>query len=150
MVYERLPWHDRFNKPTPQQLRRSLPAEVVAAFDHARSLLRELDGVSEELAWYGHCWRWAIEYRASKDADPLAIVIPSPDDLQIAIPLDRSFLMSLPLNRLKRSVRDGLDLAQEPFDTNWGVWSISQGNLIDDLGDLLERKHRHLRQQLAG
>jgi hypothetical protein len=150
MVYERLPWHDRFNRPTPQQLRRSLPAETLDAFDRARGRLRELEGVFEELAWYGHCWRWSIEYRSSAEADPLAVLIPSPDDLQIAVPLDRSFLMSLPVNRMKRSVRDGLDLAQEPFDTNWGVWSINQGNLIDDLGDLLERKHRYLRQQLAG
>jgi hypothetical protein len=149
MVYERLPWHDRFNKPTPQQLRRGLPSETLALFDQARARLRKLDGVREELSWYGHCWRWAIEYFAHGDSEPLAVLIPSPEDLQIAMPLDRSFITSLPVNRLKRSVRDGLDLAQEPFDTNWGVWSINQGGMIDDLGDLLDRKLRH-RQQLAG
>ena len=41
-------------------------------------------------------------------------------------------------------VRDGLELAQEPFDTRWGIWSVQAVNLIEDLHDLIELKLRHM------
>jgi len=43
--------------------------------------------------------------------------------------------------------RDGLELAQDPFDTRWGVWSIQAEGLLHDVVDLIERKLRHLNRQ---
>jgi len=149
VVYERTPWQDRFNEPTPYQLRCGLPEMSAKLFDRMRSRLRDLDGIEEGVAWYGVCWRWAIEFRLDDDADPLAILIPSPDDLQFAMLLDPAFITSLPLRRMKRVVRDGLDLASEPFDTRWGVWSIQQDSVAEDLEDLAARRRRHLIEQGA-
>jgi hypothetical protein len=145
MVYERIPWEDRFNRPTTQQLRAALSDENASAFDAARKFLKKLNGVEERVTWYGHCWRWSIEYRKPGDSEPLGVLIPSPSDLQLAMPLDTAFVETLPISRMKRSVRDGLELAQAPFDTRWGVWSIQYGQLLDDLRDLFSRrlKHRH-------
>jgi len=109
-----------------------------------RSHLCDLDGVRETVAWHGLCWRWTIEYRINADTDPLAVLIPSPEDLQLAMPLDASFITTLPLRRMKRAVRDGLDLAREPFDTRWGVWSVQQDSVAEDLGDLATRRFNHL------
>lgn len=144
MVYGRLPWTDRFNEPTPRQLRNGLPTEVISLFDRARAHLRGLKGINECTAWYGHCWRWAIEYRTSEQEDPLAILIPSPSDLQLAMPLDPAFLTALPINRLKRAVRDGLDLARDPFDTRWGVWSLQTEPIVEELERLIDRRLTHL------
>jgi len=144
MVDHRLPWRDEFNQPTPKQLRSALPTGTVELFDCAQRTLRNLAGVHEDVAWYGPSWCWALEYRTEQQGEPLAILIPSPDDLQLAMPLDRPFIESLPMSRMRRSVRDGLDLAQEPFDTNWGVWSIGHPTILDDLGDLLRRRMTHL------
>ena len=36
-----------------------------------------------------------------------------------------------------------LDLAREPFDTHWAVWSLPYAGLLDELKDVLRRKHAH-------
>ena len=142
MVYERLPWQDRFRQPSTKELRKALPTDASSLFDTARDHLSHLSDVKEETVWYGESWRWSIEYRTPRSNEPLAVLIPSPEDLQLAMPLEASFISSLPMNRLKRAVRDGLDLAQEPFDTNWGVWSIHP-TVVDDLKDLVNRKLKY-------
>ncbi|UCD75686.1 MAG: hypothetical protein JSV91_01980 [Phycisphaerales bacterium] len=143
-AYHRLPWKDRFNQPTVNVLRKSLPAEAVETLDNLRKRLLSLDGVEEVMAWYGHCWHWTLTYRTTHAKDPLAVVIPSPDDLQLAVPVDPDFAKSLPLKRMKRAVREGLDLAREPFNTRWASWSLQAPKLIDDLMDLVDLKLRHL------
>ena len=144
MVYDRLAWQDRFNEPTPDDLRRGLPVPSGRTFDRVRRHLRKIEGVLEDVGWYGPSWCWAVEYRLSARATPFAILIASPFDLQLAMPLEEAFIMSLPLKRMKRAIRDGLDLAQDPFDTNWGVWSLAPDGLIDDLKDLVDRRIQHL------
>jgi len=114
-----------------------------ALFDAARKHLLEQDGVTESFAWYGECWHWSLEYRTRLSPEPLAVVIPSPADLQLALPLEPEFMESLPLKRMKRAIRDGLELAQEPFHTRWGVWSLAS-TVLDDLQDLIEMKLNHL------
>ena len=47
------------------------------------------------------------------------------------------------MKRLKKSVREGLELAAEPFDTNLAVWFLTAG-LVSDLEDLLQRRVRQL------
>jgi hypothetical protein len=142
--YIRVPWEDRFNRPAVKQLRDGLPARVRPIFDRCRRSLLSLSDVSETLAWYGESWRWAIEYRTKHSDEPLCVVIPSPGDLQLAVPLERDFLNSLSLTRMKRAVRDGLQLAREPFDTHWGIWTLPGTSLVDDLQGLVESKLRHL------
>jgi hypothetical protein len=142
--YQRLPWIDRFNRPSSRQLRDSLPDPAREIFDSIHRRLLELDGVEESLSWYGASWNWTIEFRTKHSDDPLAVLIPSPEDLQLAIPFDRKFASSISVKRMKRAVRDGLELAQEPFDTRWGVWSVVSTNLMDDLQDLIQRKLRYL------
>lgn len=149
--YERLAWADRFQKPSVTQLRESLPAPAQRLFDEIRKHVTELEFVREELVWRGDCWKWTIEFhtRGTKPPhDPLAALVPCPGDLQIALPIDTDFSSSLPVKRMKRAVRDGLELAQEPFDTRWSVWSLggsaAGGSLLEDLQDLIELKFKHL------
>jgi hypothetical protein len=113
-------------------------------FDAARMRLLDLEGVQESAAWYGESWHWTIEYRVDQADEPLALLVPSPIDLQLAVPLDREFTETLPMSRMSRALRDGLELAQEPFDTRWGIWSVHSAGLLDSLQDLVERKLRHL------
>lgn len=145
--YDRLCWVDRFAKPTAKELREPMAGDVKRVYDSVRKHLLMLDGVREELVWYGECWRWCLEYRTRLSPDPLAVIVPSPQDLQLALPLDTEFTSSLPIKRMKRVVRDGLELAQEPFDTRWGVWSLGGNGLLDELQDLIELKLTHLRKR---
>ena len=142
--YERAAWEDRFNRPTVEQLRVPLSAAASKLFDRLRRDVRSLEGVTESFAWHGDCWRWTIEFHTEHSDEPLAVLVPAPLDLQLAVPLDREFVRSLPQRSMKRSVRDGIGLAQDPFDTRWGVWSVQSAGLLDDLVDLIELKLRHL------
>ena len=141
--YVRIAWEDRFNRPTVRQLRDGLPVRVRSLFDRCRKNLLALDTVTETLSWYGESWHWTIAYHSQHSEEPLCLIVPSPNDLQLAIPLDREFLNSLSTRRMKRAVRDGLELAREPFDTHWGIWSLQAASLVDDLQDLVESKLRH-------
>ena len=142
-AYDRPAWEDRFNRPRVAKLRAALDADAAKLFDHLREHLLALEEVSEDLAWHGDCWRWTVEYRTEHSEEPLAVLVPSPADLQLAVPLEPEFIRSLPMRRMKRALRDGVGLAQEPFDTRWGVWSVQAEGLLDDLVDLVETKLRH-------
>ncbi len=140
--YERAAWEDRFNRPTIEALRASLSPAAAKLFTQLRRHLLALDGVTEGFSWHGDCWRWTIEYYTDHSDEPLALLVPSPTDLQLAMPLEREFVRSLSMRRMKRSVREGIGLAQDPFDTRWGVWSIETEGLLEDLTDLIEHKLR--------
>ncbi len=142
--YERTAWEDRFNRPTIAKLRAALDSEATKLFDQLRTHLRSVEGATEKFAWHGACWRWTIEYHTEHSDEPLALLVPSPVDLQLAVPLEREFVRSLPQRHMTRSVRDGIGLAQDPFDTRCGIWSIQSGGLLEDLLDLIDLKLRHL------
>ncbi len=146
-TYGRLAWEARFNEPTAGQLRADLPAEATKHMDKIRRCLLRMDGVVEQFRWYGECWRWSIEYRTKLSTEPLAVLIPSPDDLRLAIPVAGEFLGSLSQSRLPRIVREGLDMARASFDSRWGLWSLDSAVIIDGLIDLIESKRRHLAKQ---
>lgn len=138
------PWTDRFRSPSSADLRDALRPQSKPLFDLLRKHLQQIEGVRESVAWYGDCWHWSLEYRTRLTAEPLAVLVPAPHDLQLALPMDQEFSRTLPLQRLKRAVRDGLDLVQEPYNSRWGVWSINSATLIDELQDLVELKLAHL------
>jgi hypothetical protein len=132
------PWLDRFNEPSIATLRKGLEEDAAAIFDDARKMLLSLaDCMEEQRLWMGDCWHWTICYRLHGFELPVALLIPNPEDLQIAMPLKRSFIESLPQKRLKRSIRDGLELAAAPFHTNWAIWSTPFGGTLVDLKPVL-------------
>jgi hypothetical protein len=153
--YQKIAWADRFQQPSIDLLRDAIGSKPRHNFDVLRKRLLEIDRITETLAWYGDCWKWSIEYRTRLNkppGDPLVVLIPCPQDVQMALPLDRDFAQSISIKRMKRAVRDGLELAQEPFDTRWSVWSLGNGGgagLLDDLQDLIELKLKHLAQRVG-
>jgi hypothetical protein len=137
--YKRLAWADRFRQPTTEGLREGLSGDALRLFTAARKHLLQVEGVEETPAWYGASWRWSLEYRVASRAEPLAVLIPSPQDLQLAIQFDREQVTELARKPMKRAIRDGLELARDPFDTRWAVWSI-QPHLLEDLCKLIDLK----------
>ncbi len=141
-TYNRRAWDDRFRQPAIEQLRADLPEDAAGLFDRLREHLSALDGVVEEVVWYGDCWRWTVQYIIKGQDEALAMLVPSPEDLQLVMPFERGMIDKLPVNQMKRAIRDGLDLAREPFDTRWGVWSVQFANLMDDMTGLIDRKYK--------
>jgi len=138
--HRRIAWLDQYNEPDLKSLRSALNAETRQLFDDMRKGLLAFDGIKEQSRWYGDCWHWTLAYEAPGLDLPLAVLIPAPEDLKLAIPIDESFSSQISVSRMKRTVRDGFDLACEPYDTRWGVWSLVPGTLQSDLLDLAKQK----------
>lgn len=148
--YARPAWGDRFKEPQVKELRAELPNGSAEIFDSMRSVLLEIEGIREFCVWHGDSWRWTIEFRTKKTAPPLAVLIPSPEDLQLAIPFEDGELDHLSTDQLKKTVLEGLELAQEHFDTNWGIWSLQYISMTEQLGGLLQERLSRRRNGHAG
>lgn len=134
--YDRLAWSDRFNRPTEQMLRAPLPSPDASLLAHARARFGAIPLMEERITWQGVCWRWTFAYYAVDLGRLAAVIIPNPSDLQVAMPIDPLFLRAVMGRRMRRSVREGLELAAEPFDTKWGLWSIASRAMLDEIASL--------------
>lgn len=143
-----LNWTNQFHMPTVTQLRSNLQAGAADFFDRARKALLKMEQLVEHPRWYGDCWFWSVGYfiesEMTEEDNPVALIIPAPEDLQLAMPLELAFMETLNVRRLKRAVRDGLELGQPPFHTNWGVWSLSAGNITDEVLGVVTARHAWL------
>lgn len=135
-------WTDEYKTPTADALRKLIINDAKKAFDKTRSKLLALGDVREDLLWFGDCWYWTIAFYSEHAEDPLAILIPSPEDLQIASPLTMDFIEQLSTRRLKRFVRDGLELAMPPYQTNWAIWSIPTPAALEDVMPVMKSKYK--------
>ncbi len=142
------PWTNQFTTPTVAQLRRGLTAEAADLFDRTRKTVLKFEQISEQMRWYGDCWFWSIGYfienENTTDDDPVALIIPAAEDLQLAMPIEAAFMDTLNVRRLKRAIRDGLELGQEPFHTRWAVWSLSAANITDEVLSVVTARHAWL------
>ena len=135
-------WTDEFKKPKIDDLRGLLDAELKKVFDKTKAKVMELGDVEEDVIWFGECWFWSVALMIEGQEEPLAILIPSAEDFQIASPLQADFLDQLSTRRLKRFVRDGIELAMPPHQTNWAIWSVSTIPAIDDVMPVLKSKYK--------
>ena len=140
--FSRAAWSDQFNTPTIDVLRGDLLDTAVPLFDQARAMFLGFDEIIESVRWFGDCWHWTIEFALEDhhEDDSLGIIIPSPEDLQVAIPLKDEFHTTVSVKRMKRTMRDGFELATEPFHTSWAVWSLGSSGLVSDIGHLTKQK----------
>jgi hypothetical protein len=140
--FRRLPWEDRFTRPTISALRLGMKEQIARVFDAAHREFCRMSQNRFEVVWRGECWRWTIAYTSPADSRLLAVLVPNPLDLQVAAPLDGEFVRSLSNVKMKRAVRDGVELAADPFDTDWGVWSVASKDTLGEIVRLIERRIR--------
>jgi len=133
-------WEDRFNLPDIARLRHDLGSPAGSLFEDARAELLAIEDCRESIIWHGLSWKWTLEYRVGRSPIPLAVLIPNPADLQIAVMVQPDFVRQVWSRRMKRALRDGLELAAAPFDTQWGVWSLTSQSLLDEVMDLVREK----------
>jgi len=137
-------WTDEYNEPSVDNLRKLVILDAKKAFDKTRSKIHALGAYDEKVLWFGDCWFWTIAFVSENMDKPLAILIPSAEDLQIASPLTHEFIEQLSTRRLKRFVRDGLELAMPPHKTNWAIWSVPTTGAVEDVYPVLKSKHKFL------
>jgi len=117
-----------------------LPDSEVTYFREARAALLEHERTTESVCWNGVCWKWTLEYHRGRNRGPFAVLIPNPDDVQLAVPIQPEFLEAIWQRRMRRAVRDGLELAAAPYDTEWGVWSLTSKAMLDEVLRIVREK----------
>jgi len=135
-------WTDEFNAPSVDGLRKFVINDAKKAFDKAKTKILALENVHVEVKWYGDCWFWVVAFISDFTDEPLAIMITAEENLQIASPLTHEFIEQLSTRRLKRFVRDGLELAMPPHRTSWAVWSIPTPAAVEDVMPVLKSKQK--------
>lgn len=142
---QRNPWDDRFAKPTDEALLELHPKTVRKLLEQARESLLAFEGASERLEWEGLPWRWSWSYTV--EADPtraLAYLTPEPSRPQLSMPLTVEMVETMPVKRLKKHVRDGLLGARKVSEIRWASWEFHTKSDLDDLLDVVKRKHRFI------
>jgi hypothetical protein len=140
-------WSSKFHTPSMAQLRDGYAKPLLPAFDAARETFLQLPGVSESVIWHGVPWRWTLVYKcpgkdAASNTRAFGYLIPDPARLQCCIPLTREQIASLPIRRFKKTIRDSIVHARTVAGLSWPSWDVPTKAALEDVADLLRRKHR--------
>ncbi len=139
-------WDDKFHEPTPGILFAGVVDRSLADdLTHARQQIHALHGIKESVQWLGTPWKWT--FVLSCELDPtraLAYLIPEPARPQVCIPLTAAMIRSLPMRRLKKSVREGIMYSKVVAGTYWPTWELGARASAEDVLDLVSRKYKHI------
>lgn len=143
----RLPWEDQFRVPTLDDLRGHYPKQLGNLIEVARERLLQFNGVREEVSWQGLPWRWTLVYRCPQDpVRAWAYLVPDPEKPKLSLPLTDEQVQALPMRRLKKFVRDGVLCARKVDSVYWATWDITNRAQLDEVLDLVRRKHQYVLQ----
>lgn len=145
----RLPWQDRWTQPTVEQLLHPIEEQRRKIVQALLEGIQGYEGVQTQIIWYGPSWKWTLHFTLHNDAgeeiETLAYLVPAPTAPILCIPLRDEMIEKLPLRRLSKYVREGIRLAKCAVEVHWAVWTPSQNPEVEQLMDLIKRKHKMLR-----
>ena len=149
MVYakplSRIPWEDQFRTPSLEELRSHYNRQLGQLVTSAREKLLSFDEVREDLEWMGLPWRWTMVYRCPDDpTQAWAYLIPHREKPLIATPLSQDMIDALPMSRLRKFIREGLDSGRMVAGTRWVAWDVTNKTHLDLVIELLKRKHKFI------
>lgn len=145
----RLPWQDRWNEPTLEQLIEPLKVREAhhKALSSVMAGIEAYEGIERRIIWAGQGWQWCIEYvlEGHHDTGPenpnaMAYVIPDPELPVLVFPLSDKQIEQIPLRRVNRFIRDQVRSAKCAVEIHWCRWSPSAQTEVDHIMDLVKRK----------
>ena len=143
----RLPWTDRFSKPEVGDLSAHYDGVVGALFDAARRSVAEPESVEERLVWQGLPWRWTLVFEHPGDpTKAFAYLVPDPQAPKISIPLTSEMIQRLPMRRMKKTIRDGIDSGNRVNSVVWACWDIGSENQLDEILDIVSCKLAYIEE----
>ena len=149
----RLPWQDRWNEPTLEQLLDPIKEKEAhsKALNNVMAGIEAYEGIERRIVWMGQGWQWCIEYcleglheSGPDNPDAMAYVIPDPEQPMLVIPLHDKQIEQIPLRRVNRFIRDQVRSAKCSVEIHWCKWSPSAQTEVDHLMDLVKRKWKLL------
>ena len=147
---DRLPWTDRFSKPNLKQLRSHYDAAATNLFDEARRSVAEQDDVEERLAWQGLPWRWTLVFEHPNDPTrAFAYLVPDPESVKISVPLTTDMIQRLPMRRMKKTIRDGIEMGNRIDSVVWACWDVATENQLQEIMDIVSLKRAFIEDELS-
>lgn len=149
----RLPWQDRWNEPTLEELLEPIKAKEAhfKALSNVMAGIEAYEGVERRIVWMGQGWQWCVEYlledhheTGPENPDAMAYFIPDPEQPTFCIPLHDAHIEQIPLRRVNRFIRDQIRSAKCSVAIHWCKWSPSAQTEVDHLMDLIKRKWKIL------
>ena len=141
------PWQDQWSTPSIDQLVADLQDQHRKVFSNLLDKLEPFDNVQRSLAWHGSGWHWVIQYDLTDPQDnpleTLCFIITSPQSPFVCVPLTRDTYQRLPIRRLPKLVRTAVRAAKCSVNTHWTTVNLSFNAELDQLMDLIKRKHRY-------
>lgn len=146
---KRLPWQDRWTQPTVPQLLGPVEETRRKLVENLITHIEAFEGVERDVVWYGASWKWTLEFRLKlnegEDGEVLAYIVPSPQAPIVCIPLTEEVITKIPIRRLNRYIRDVLRSCKRAVDLHWAMWTPMNNVELEQLVDLIKRKHKLLR-----
>ncbi|MEO1128465.1 MAG: hypothetical protein AAFX05_02020 [Planctomycetota bacterium] len=140
-----IPWEDKFNEPSIDEVRSHYAKPERDLFDAARSRILEFPKVEESFGWLGLPWRWCFSYTLPGDPTRAwAYLVPDPASPRVAMPFTEDMLKAMPVHRFKRHLKDGLAAAVEVGGIFWATFEITSKSQLDDVMDVVKRKHAQI------
>ena len=140
----RLPWTDRWTRPTIEQLLEPLGEQHREGFTELIQQLDSLDHVERELVWYGASWRWTVQYSLLDDQGDnlgaLCYLVANLNAPLVCVPLNTTSLEAMPTRRLGRFINEGLRSAKRAVELHWAKWTPNSLAETKLLFDLIKRK----------
>ena len=142
----RLPWEDRFERPTVEDLRGHYNKQLVGYHDTARDFIHTFENIEETIGWHGLPWRWSYRFDIVGVTDERGWVylVPDPSGPRLSIPMTEEMVEKLPKTRLKKHVREGIEHARTIGDVRWTDWQITGKAQLDDLLKIAKRTYGYL------
>ena len=144
----RMPWENRFERPTIEALRGPYNKQLGGYHDTARDFLLKFENIEETIDWHGLPWRWSSRFDIVGVTGDRGWVylVPDPNGPRLSIPLTEEMVEKLPKTRLKKHVREGIDHAKCIGDVRWTDWEITGKAQLDDLLKIAKRTYQYLNE----
>jgi len=144
----RVPWLDRWNEPTAEQLIEALKPHQQKNFNRIISALDEYGQLERGLIWYGASWKWTLHYKVAgsegDEASTMCYIVPALETPLVSMPFSVNFVETLPIRRLSKFIRDGIRGAKCAVNFHWASWTPGLDNEVGMLLDLFKRKYKFL------
>jgi len=142
----RLPWQNRFERPTIDTLREQYNKQLGGYHDTARSFLLKFDNIEESIDWHGLPWRWSTRFDIGKLTPDRGWVylIPDPEGPKVSVPMTESMVDRLPKTRLKKHIREGVEHGKKVGNIRWTQWTITSKSQLEDILDVSKRAYSYI------
>lgn len=137
----RLPWQNRFERPSIDDLRGHYNKQLCGYHDTAREFIKKFDNVTESIDWHGLPWRWSTRFDIPEVTVERGWVylVPDPEGPKVSVPMTEDMVTRLPRTRLKKHIREGIEHAKKVGDVRWTEWTITSKSQLEDVLDVAKR-----------